>query len=88
MSDNTLTPREILEQLLVEYQDKVIMKVFNNLRKKDNPNRYKSFIIERIDTLLEDNNLQVLINEYIQTKNNGVMSPENIQEAEEFLCSH
>jgi len=85
MSDNTLTPREILEQLLVEYQDKVIMKVFNNLRKKDNPNRYKSFIIERIDTLLEDNNLQVLINEYIQTKNNGVMSPENIQEAEEFF---
>lgn len=85
MSDKTLTPKEILEQLLIEYQDKVILKVFNNLRMKDNPNRYKSSIIDRVDYLLDDNNLKILIEEYIRTKKNGEMSLENIQEAEEFF---
>lgn len=87
MLDKTLTPREILDQLLVEYQDKVILKVFNNLRMKDNPNRYKGTIIEKIASLLEENNLQDLINEYIQTKKNGIMSPESVQEAREFFES-
>lgn len=87
MSDKTLTPREILDQLLVEYQDKVILKVFNNLRMKDNPNRYKGTIIEKIESLLEENNLQNLINEYIQTKKNGIMSSESFQEAREFFES-
>lgn len=63
MSDKTLTPREILDQLLVEYQDKVILKVFNNLRMKDNPNRYKGTIIEKIEALLEEKKLQELIDE-------------------------
>ncbi len=87
MSDKTLTPREILDQLLVEYQDKVILKVFNNLRMKDNPNRYKGTIIEKIASLLEENNLQDLINEYIQTKKNGIMTTESVQEAREFFES-
>lgn len=87
MSDKTLTPREILDQLLVEYQDKVILKVFNNLRMKDNPDRYKGTIIEKIESLLEDNKLQELIKEYIQTKKSGVTSPESVQEAREFFES-
>ncbi len=87
MSDKTLTPREILDQLLVEYQDKVILKVFNNLRMKDNPNRYKGTIIEKIEALLEEKKLQELIDEYIQTKKNGIKSPERVQEAREFFKS-
>ncbi len=87
MSDKTLTPREILDQLLVEYQDKVILKVFNNLRMKDNPNRYKGTIIEKIEALLEEKKLQELIDEYIQTKKNGIKSPESVQEAREFFKS-
>ena len=87
LADDKLTPREILNQLLVEYRDKVILRTFDNLRIKDNPSRYKSFILEKIDSLSTEKNMEErLIPDYIKKKKNGAMTEENIAEARDFFC--
>lgn len=86
ISNDSLSPREILEQFLIEYQDKVILKVFDNLRVKDNPSKYKNSIIEKINILLEEQNLLKMIDDYIKTKKNGEKTEENKEEAKSFFC--
>lgn len=85
LADDKLTPRDILSQLLVEYQDKVILRTFDNLRVKDNPSRYKSFILEKIDELSTEKNMERLISDYINKKKNGVQMDESIVEAKAFF---
>lgn len=85
IANDTLSPREILEQFLVEYQDKVILKTFNNLRIKDNPSKYKNSIIRHINDLLEEGNFSKMVAEYINKKKNGDFNEENRIEAETFF---
>jgi hypothetical protein len=85
ISNDSLSPREILEQFLVEYQDKVVLKTFDNLRIKDNPSKYKNSIIDAIKHLLEGQNLSKMVEEYINKKKNGEKNEENQKEAEIFF---
>lgn len=85
ISNDTLSPREILEQFLVEYQDKVVLKTFDNLRIKDNPSKYKNSIINDIKHLLEEQNFSKMVEEYINKKKNGEKNEENLKEAEAFF---
>ena len=85
ISNDTLSPREILEQFLIEYQDKVVLKTFDNLRIKDNPSKYKNSIINDIKGLLEEPNFSKMVEEYINKKKNGEKNEENQKEAEAFF---
>ncbi len=85
LANESLTPREILDQFLVEYQDKVILKTFDNLRIKDNPAKYKHSIIDKIKSLFERDNFSNMVGEYINKKKNGIVNEENQKEAESFF---
>lgn len=85
ISNDALSPREILDQFLVEYQDKVVLKTFDNLRIKDNPSKYKNSIINDIKTLLEEPNFSKMVEEYINKKKNGEKNEENQKEADAFF---
>lgn len=85
ISNDALSPREILEQFLIEYQDKVVLKTFDNLRIKDNPSKYKNSIINDIKGLLEESNFSKMVEEYINKKKNGEINEENQKEAETFF---
>ena len=85
IANDSLSPREILEQFLVEYQDKVVLKTFDNLRIKDNPSKYKNSIISDIKRLLEEQHFSKMVEEYINKKKNGEKNEENQKEAETFF---
>lgn len=85
LANDELTPREILQQLLVEYQDKVILRTFDNLRIKDNPSRYKSFILDKLAELSTEKNMERLVLDYIKKKKNENQTGENIAEAKAFF---
>lgn len=87
VNNPNLSPKEILDQFLIEYQDKVILKAFNNLRIKDNPAKYQNYIINKIDNLMLEDNLNKMIDDYIEKKRDGVKTPSNIAEAKEFFVS-
>jgi endo-alpha-1,4-polygalactosaminidase (GH114 family) len=69
----------------VEYQDKVVLKTFDNLRIKDNPSKYKNSIIDAIKDKLEEQNFSKMVDEYINKKKNGEKNQENQKEAETFF---
>lgn len=85
IANDTLSPREILEQFLIEYQDKVVLKTFDNLRIRDNPSKYKNSIINAIKGLMEEPNFSKMVEEYISKKKKGEKNEENQKEAESFF---
>lgn len=46
MSSSDLTPKQIYQIVLVEYQHDVLFTLFNNIKSKDNPDRYSDYILE------------------------------------------
>ena len=84
LSNDNLSPREILNQFLVEYQEKVIIKNFKNLKEKDNPAKYKTFIISKIEDLFERQNFDKMVAVYINKKFSDKDTIENRQKAEIF----
>mgnify|MGYP007048163029 FL=1 len=63
LTDNPdLSPREILSTLVGKYQSQVILRVFNNLRMRDNPSRYSSQIINILRDLLRDHMEELVAN--------------------------
>ncbi len=84
LQNKNLTPREILEKLLVEYNDKVVLKSLDNLRKRDNPENYKLFINENLDNIY-NNHREELIKQYIEDKLNGDYSEVNKAIADSFF---
>ncbi len=85
ISENKAIPREILETIFFDYQKKVVLKAFNNFRGKDNPAKYKIYIENRIDELLDEVNLERMINNYITIKCDNNNSEENRAFADEFF---
>ncbi len=84
LQNKELTPCEILDKLLVDYNDKVVIKSLDNLRKKDNPDNYRLYINENLDNIYFKNHDE-LVNLYIKEKLNGVETLENIVVAEDFF---
>lgn len=54
MNDKTSSPSELLKVLFDEYHHKVIVKSFNNLKTRENPEKYSNFIINTLYSLIED----------------------------------
>lgn len=79
-----LRPNDILEKLLVDYNDKVVLKSLQNLRERDNPETYKLYINENLDRIYYSSN-NLLIEQYIKDKLNGVDSVENRVIADAFF---
>lgn len=87
ISENKAMPKEILETIFFDYQKKVVLKAFNNFRGKDNPAKYKNYIENKIDDLLDGVNLDRMINNYIFIKCDNYFSEENIEIAKNFFVS-
>lgn len=87
ISENKAMPKEILNTIFYDYQNKVVLKAFNNFRGKDNPAKYKIYIENKIDELLEEKKLKRLINNYISVKCDNNNSIENQDIAREFFVS-
>jgi hypothetical protein len=62
MDNPDLSPRQILSTLLGKYQSQVILRVFNNLRMRDNPSRYSSEIIATLRSLVADHMEEMVAN--------------------------
>ena len=62
MENPDLDPREILSTLVGKYQNQVILRVFNNLRMRDNPSRYSSQIIGILRDLARDHLNEMVAN--------------------------
>ncbi len=62
MENPDLDPKEILSTLLGKYQNQVILRVFNNLRMRDNPSRYSSQIIAILRDLLRNHMEEMVAN--------------------------
>ncbi|MFA6667448.1 MAG: Wadjet anti-phage system protein JetA family protein, partial [Bacilli bacterium] len=85
ISENKAVPKEILETIFFDYQKKVVLKAFKNFRERDNPSKYKLFIEDKIETLLAENGINVMINNYIKVKCDGVNTTDNYDVAKEFF---
>jgi len=46
-----MKPQDVLDTLLYKYQDQVMLTVFNNLKAKDNPSKYTSEIIKKLNEI-------------------------------------
>lgn len=77
-------PKELLDRLLIDYQENVIAKAFNNLRTTDNPARYRSEIISQIN-IIRDNYMEDMVDNYIKIKCSGKRSEQNVKDAETFF---
>lgn len=84
LSNPYLTPVEILDKLLVDYNDKVVLKTLQNLRQHDNPAMYRKFIKDKLELIFTDHRTK-LIELYIRDKKSGKDSVESISEADIYF---
>lgn len=84
LSNPYLTPVEILDKLLVDYNDKVVLKTLQNLRQHDNPAMYRKFIKDKLELIFTDHRTK-LIELYIRDKKSGKDTVENISEADLYF---
>lgn len=71
LENKNVTAEEILFELTNNYSSKVAFTVFDNLKSRDNPNKYSTEIITHLEELLDDEEggpLNRLILNYIGTK--------------------
>lgn len=74
-----LTPQDVFDLLLNKYQDQVILKVFNNLKGRDNPSKYTSDILSKLRECRYERMREIVENYAITA---GLKDPTNEQYAE------
>ena len=68
----------ILDTLLIDYQERIVNKAYQNLKTIDNPNRYKNRIINRIDRTLHNIEAMTLYSQtYAKRKDISILDAEN-----------
>jgi hypothetical protein len=77
LNDDQYDAKKLLEIMLGEYQDNVINKVFNNLKQKDNPSKFRNRILAKLDELKSAEGIAKLVENYKTTKRDE--AEENIQ---------
>lgn len=87
ISENEAMPRDILQTIFFDYQKKVVLKAFKNFREKDNPSKYKLRIETKIDDLLTEEKLNLMIKNFIKVKYDNSLTIENENEAREFFLT-
>lgn len=55
MNDSSLSPKQIYQIVLMEYQHDVLFTLFNNIKTKDNPERYSDVILETMKHFADEN---------------------------------
>lgn len=81
LNRSDLSAEEVLDELTEKYGKKVILVVFDNLKRKDNPNKYARDIINKLEELLIEGNLNKIVLNYISVKK----SNENPDEIKKYL---
>lgn len=81
LENGDLSPQQILETLLRKYQNQVILRVFNNLRMRDNPSRYSSEIIQALRDLSTDHMSEMVANSVVTNDIND-LTKERYEEIE------
>lgn len=51
MNDEKLSPKEVLDMLVDKYRNQVLLKVFYNLKTRDNPSKYTAKILTELNNL-------------------------------------
>lgn len=87
ISENEAMPKEILKTIFFDYQKKVVLKAFKNFRENDNPAKYKLYIENKIDELLTNEKMDLMIKNYIKVKYDNLMTAEYETEAKEFFIT-
>ena len=82
MDRDDLSANDILSILLDDYQRKIILTVFSNLKAKDNPSKYSDRILNKLKSFFEDFNLVKLVNNYVDTKKITDYSKESLKDVE------
>lgn len=92
MDRKDLTPKDVLNLLLFKYQDQVMLTVFNNLKTKDNPNKFVNTILEKLYELRNDR-LDELVANYLlsvsgdKTQDRYLDSENHIKEQLDFCIN-
>ncbi|MBP5090977.1 MAG: hypothetical protein J6328_00240 [Bacilli bacterium] len=68
IDEQSSTPQNILHNLLVKYREQVLVTVFNNLKSKDSPDRYVSYILEKLRKLRYED-FDLMFEGYIESLN-------------------
>lgn len=68
MGDTSLSEKEILQRLAVDYQRLNAYVAFHNLLTRNNPNKYSGRIIRKLEEMRSPENFEKLIDDYILTK--------------------
>lgn len=79
-----LTPQAVLDLLLNKYQDQVILNAFNNLQGRDNPSKYTSEILKKLNEIRYAH-LDEVVKNYIATANIKNATNEQILKIENEL---
>lgn len=79
-----ITPNDVLDTLLYQYQDQVVLTVFNNLKGRDNPSKYTSVIVKKLKELRYTDFEKVLDGYALQS---GRLTNEQYTEAKENILS-
>lgn len=79
------TPKDILDAILCDYQNKVVLKAFKNFREKENPSKYKNEILDKIDVLMEPLYFDEMVKNYIDRKLDGNVSNQNKEIATNYF---
>lgn len=85
VAKSDISPEEILHELTEKYRKQVTLTVFDNLKTKDNPNKYSNEIIMRLEQLLEQESIDRLVINYVATKKIELTSEEVSKEVEHFF---
>ena len=81
MTNPKLSPRQIYQIVLVEYQNDVLFTLFNNIKSKDNPDRYSDFILDTMKRFA-DSCIPEIRQNMMETTNDNDYSSAHIAEVD------
>ena len=84
MDDNQSTPEVVLHNLLVKYREQVLVTVFNNLKSKDSPDRYVSFILDKLRKIRYED-FDVMFEGYLASLNEVPLPDRELALKEELI---
>lgn len=79
INDETLSPKQVLDILVDKYRNQVLLKVFYNLKTRDNPSKYTARILDCLNDL-RYNHLEEIVRSILKTSWLINPDPETINE--------
>ena len=85
MSDSSLDEREILKRLTIDYQKLSAYVSFHNLLTKNNPNKYRVEIINKLYDLQGIETINQLVDDYCKTKGMNIEDESERRKARRYI---